>query len=318
MDIWSASLSWLLGIVLLWTLGCMHLSRVRFSRDACPGVGLLEHMVVFVFKEPPYHFPLWLHRSTFGRGALFIRGGLSWHQKNLGLHLEPRPLPRQVTVALGPRVLPHETAGSAATPCLAVSILRREIALQVWAEPRKLHLNMRKPVPAERNKNERKVTLFDRVPEFYSRTEKYRLKQGVAEQSLAVRGTDLPFKPETGYLFEQELAQVSFHPHWSIFYVAKNFMAIKSCKEENLLRLSVAQDAQASPALRMARLQKHFESRWSSESTEIVPAPRPGTQKHHFWVSSHHRGLCARQKTWTRMFETALSKCPSKINQTSE
>lgn len=142
------------------------------------------------------------------------------------------PLPWQVTVALGPRVLPHETAGSAATPCLAVSILRREIALQVWAEPRKLHLNVRKPVPAERNKNERKVTLFDRVPEFYSRTEKYTLKQGATEQSLAVRGTDLPFKPETGYLFEQELEQVSFYPLWSIFYVAKNFMAVKSCKEK--------------------------------------------------------------------------------------
>ena len=74
----------------------------------------------------------------------------------------------------------------------------------------------------------------------------------------------------------------------------------------------------ASPDLRMARLQKRIESRWSSESTETVPAPRPGTQQYHFRVSSHHRGLCAHRKTCTRMFETALSKCPSKINQTSE
>lgn len=122
--------------------------------------------------------------------------------------------------------------GCAATPCLAVSILRREIALQVWAEPRKLHLNVRgSQYPVERNKNERKVTLFDRVLSFI-RGPKYTLKQGATEQSLAVRGTDLPFKPETGYLFEQELAQVSFYPLWSIFYVAKNFMAIKSCKEK--------------------------------------------------------------------------------------
>lgn len=84
------------------------------------------------------------------------------------------------------------------------------------------------------------------------------MKQGVTEQSLAVRGTDLPFKPETGYLFEQELAQVSFYPLWGIFYVAKNFMAIKSYKGKNLLRPSVAEDGQVSQALRMARLQKLF------------------------------------------------------------
>ena len=52
MDIYTASVSWLLWIALQWTLGCMYLFKLWFPPDICPGVGLLEHMVAvfLVFK----------------------------------------------------------------------------------------------------------------------------------------------------------------------------------------------------------------------------------------------------------------------------
>ena len=40
--------SWLLQIVPRWTLGCMYLFKLWFSLDICPGVGLLDHIVVIV------------------------------------------------------------------------------------------------------------------------------------------------------------------------------------------------------------------------------------------------------------------------------
>ena len=45
-------MSWLLWIVLLWTLGCMYLFRSCFSPSICPGVGLQDYTVVLflVFK----------------------------------------------------------------------------------------------------------------------------------------------------------------------------------------------------------------------------------------------------------------------------
>ena len=44
MDIYVVSMSWLLWIVLQWTLGCMYLFELWFSLDICPGFGLLDHM----------------------------------------------------------------------------------------------------------------------------------------------------------------------------------------------------------------------------------------------------------------------------------
>ena len=42
---WTFMWSWLLYIVLLWTLGCMYLFELWFSLDICPWVGLLDHIV---------------------------------------------------------------------------------------------------------------------------------------------------------------------------------------------------------------------------------------------------------------------------------
>lgn len=50
-----------------------------------------------------------------------------------------------------------------------------------------------------------------------------------------------PVAPRTGYLFEQEPTRFSFYPLQRIFYVAKNFMAIKSCKGKNPLRAACLQ-----------------------------------------------------------------------------
>ena len=47
-----ASMSWLLKIVLQWTLGCMYLFEVLFSPDICPVVGLLDHLVVLFLVFP--------------------------------------------------------------------------------------------------------------------------------------------------------------------------------------------------------------------------------------------------------------------------
>ena len=46
MDIKVASMSWLLWIVLQWTLAWMYLFQWKFCLAICPGVGLLDHMVV--------------------------------------------------------------------------------------------------------------------------------------------------------------------------------------------------------------------------------------------------------------------------------
>ena len=64
MDIWVASLSWLLCTVLQWTQACLYLFQLEFSQDTCPGVGLLGHMVavLLAFWGTPYCFPLWLHQ----------------------------------------------------------------------------------------------------------------------------------------------------------------------------------------------------------------------------------------------------------------
>ena len=50
MDIYVASMSCLLYIVLQSTLGCMYLFELWFSLGICPGEGLLGHMVVLFFS----------------------------------------------------------------------------------------------------------------------------------------------------------------------------------------------------------------------------------------------------------------------------
>ena len=46
MDIYDVSMSWLLYRVLQWTLEYMYLFKLWFSLDRCPGVGLLDQMVI--------------------------------------------------------------------------------------------------------------------------------------------------------------------------------------------------------------------------------------------------------------------------------
>ena len=46
MDVQVASMSWLLNIVLQWTLGYKYLFESWFSLNRCPGVGLLDHMII--------------------------------------------------------------------------------------------------------------------------------------------------------------------------------------------------------------------------------------------------------------------------------
>ena len=50
MDIQVTSMSWLLWVVLQWTLGCIYLFELEFSPDICPGVGFLGHMVTLFFS----------------------------------------------------------------------------------------------------------------------------------------------------------------------------------------------------------------------------------------------------------------------------
>ena len=52
MDVWPASMSWLLLTVLQWTLGCMYHFQLWFSLHICPELGLQDDMVALflVFK----------------------------------------------------------------------------------------------------------------------------------------------------------------------------------------------------------------------------------------------------------------------------
>ena len=49
MDISVISMSWLLYIVVQWTVGCMYLFKLHFFPDRCTGAGLLDHMVASFF-----------------------------------------------------------------------------------------------------------------------------------------------------------------------------------------------------------------------------------------------------------------------------
>ena len=77
MDIYVASMSWLLYVVLQWTLGCVYLSKLVFSffSGKYPGVELLGHMVVLflVFWETSLLFstvaaPIYIPTT---KGSLF-------------------------------------------------------------------------------------------------------------------------------------------------------------------------------------------------------------------------------------------------------
>ena len=46
MDIKVFIMSWLLWIVLFWTQECMYLFELNFCLGICPGVGLMDHMVI--------------------------------------------------------------------------------------------------------------------------------------------------------------------------------------------------------------------------------------------------------------------------------
>ena len=67
MDILVAFMFWLLWIMLLWTLGCMCLFKLRFSLAICPEVGLLDHIVVLylLFWRTSILFSIVVHQPTF-------------------------------------------------------------------------------------------------------------------------------------------------------------------------------------------------------------------------------------------------------------
>ena len=60
-------MSWLLYIVLPWTLGCTYLLKLWFSLDLCPGMGLLWPMALLcsAFQDPLYCSPLWISWLSF-------------------------------------------------------------------------------------------------------------------------------------------------------------------------------------------------------------------------------------------------------------
>ena len=57
-DVEVVSVSWLLWLVLLWTLGCKYSFRLEFYADPCPVVGLVDLMVILllVFWGPSVRF----------------------------------------------------------------------------------------------------------------------------------------------------------------------------------------------------------------------------------------------------------------------
>ena len=71
-DTWVVSMSWLLYLVLLWTLGWMYLFEWEFSFFSwfIPKSGIAESygsfilICLFVFKEPPY-CTMWLYQFVF-------------------------------------------------------------------------------------------------------------------------------------------------------------------------------------------------------------------------------------------------------------
>lgn len=68
-NMWFASKSWLLWIMLQWAWMCRYLFKILTSVLLGKGseVNLLHHVVVLVYflEESPYCFPQWLNHFTF-------------------------------------------------------------------------------------------------------------------------------------------------------------------------------------------------------------------------------------------------------------
>ena len=77
-NVCAVSRSWLLWTVLLWTQGCMYLFELEFCLDICPGVRLLDHIVILilVFCQTSTLFPIVVASTyipiTRGDGFLFF------------------------------------------------------------------------------------------------------------------------------------------------------------------------------------------------------------------------------------------------------
>lgn len=89
-----------------------------------------------------------------------------------------------------------------------------------------------------------------------------------------------PLAPRTGYLFEQELTRLSFYPFQSIFYVAKNFMAIKSCKGKILLGLLFAARSSKRQGGRAAKVALKGDSPQNARKLNLHPSPGPSRATH--------------------------------------
>lgn len=143
------------------------------------------------------------------------------------------------------------------------------------------------------------------------------LEQGAAEQRLTVRGQiSLSTQTQAIYL-NKNLHRSLFYPLWSIFYVAKNFTAIKSCKEKSLFKLPVcskgwacfqspehgkAADAPASP--RVHRLPEVCSCSQARDPARLLPSGCPPTKGGCVLIQNHQN---------TGIFTAALPKRPGCI-----
>ena len=81
-------MSWLLETVLLYMLGCMYLFKLWFSLNTCPGVGLLDHMLV-------------LFLAFEGTSILFSTGAVPVYTPPAGRRVPFSPHPLQHLLFIG-------------------------------------------------------------------------------------------------------------------------------------------------------------------------------------------------------------------------